>query len=1156
MKEKTNGNIQGQASPERFARPIVTQPDCPATASNAAETTLDEDPNTDRRKRQKTASPPPALTTTDCLPDLDWQEQLQKEAQQAGDGDTSTDSNTQRVEDSSKETQVNNVTPKKQIKVTKSGKLVSSPPKTTAETSSPPKKRRGRKPAKVQLPPTVTVIKYGSDADSRRMLGEKIDAILSSEKSTTKRSTTTKKGPAKPPPPPKVIHPFFSGKPASKADDSQTKPATDTRPPTPRKSAVTPGKLRAEAQRDRSPPPVPSFSTLGRSRAPKQAGQHEAMWPTKETAHVRNLSIERGSEALSSAAQYSSLRRKKLKDRVHALDANEDIITRLTKDLAKHMRIPSNHNQLGFSPPEDVRLPTRLLTTGHEIQRRVSEQLKAKPLLSQKHCTNGSVTHPAVAALFADIEHTLTPFDEGRCEGQAWTQKYSPTCAAHVLNTGTDATVLKDWLQSLTVMAVGGVQTAVKSELPDTKRPPKKKRKKDFDDFIVSDDEDDGEDMIPIPQPGDNVHATSYRIPRWTRNKNVVVLSGPHGCGKSATIHAVAKELNFEVFEINSGARRSGKDIQDKVGDMTGNHLVNHRRAGVSMKDEPCATGIDEGDGEDAAVQKDIDTGRQGTMTAFFKAKPAVQASSKVKPKTRELPAVNMKAKATSQATLTNLESQPKSQKQSLILFEEADILFEEDVGFWAQVTKLAAHSKRPIVITCNDERQIPLQDLPLAAVLRLDQPPVDLATDYLLALAGREGHVLERQAVNNLYKAKDYDLRSSINELDLWCQMSVGDKKGGLEWLYQRWPPGKDVDADGRLLRVASEGTYQPGMGWLSHDVFESSSNAAFDKDEEMMHQLWAEWGVSPADWGFSLSSATARNHLSDLDGLERAEAFTSALSAADVFCRVGMPTYEPGHNEPSDATLPPMVSKTRLSYTLSAPLLQADHKSDFLQLDTSIYTHTHSLAHHAYSTSPSPSVCHKPDTEDQYAQAILGIKQDREQENELSRPDFSQAFDVIAALPDQTLLGGTSFNLTPSSFDRTFSIITLDLAPYVRSIVAHEQVLETQRLRMSNLLGAGGTGKRSRTTRASRVALEGGVRETKRRDRWFDSELDFGLVMATAGQDWAGMGWRSEEDANDTGSMTGTQDSVAGSQGVSVQGTQEDEVTMTEANMMDTTN
>ena len=98
----------------------------------------------------------------------------------------------------------------------------------------------------------------------------------------------------------------------------------------------------------------------------------------------------------------------------------------------------------------------------------------------------------------------------------------------------------------------------------------------------------------------------------------MVVLSGPHGCGKSATIHAVAKELNFEVFEINSGARRSGKDIQDKVGDMTGNHLVNHRRAGVSMKDEPCATGIDEGDGEDAAVQKDIDTGRQGTMTAFF----------------------------------------------------------------------------------------------------------------------------------------------------------------------------------------------------------------------------------------------------------------------------------------------------------------------------------------------------------------------------------------------------------------------------------------------------------------------------------------------------------------------------------------------------------
>ena len=46
--------------------------------------------------------------------------------------------------------------------------------------------------------------------------------------------------------------------------------------------------------------------------------------------------------------------------------------------------------------------------------------------------------------------------------------------------------------------------------------------------------------------------------------------------------------------------------------------------------------------------------------------------------------------------------------------------------------------------------------------------------------------------------------------------------------------------------------------------------------------------------------------------------------------------------------------------------------------------------------------------------------------------------------------------------------------------------------------------------------MALEGGVRETKRRDRWFDAEVDFEAVMRTAG-DWAGMGWKRESGNGD---------------------------------------
>jgi hypothetical protein len=277
----------------------------------------------------------------------------------------------------------------------------------------------------------------------------------------------------------------------------------------------------------------------------------------------------------------------------------------------------------------------------------------------------------------------------------------------------------------------------------------------------------------------------------------------------------------------------------------------------------------------------------------------------------------------------------------------------------------------------------------------------------------------------------------------------------------------------------------------------------------------------------------------------LERLDNFAETFSAADVYCRVGLPSYNDDYDEPADPTLPPVFSKSRLSYSLDAPLLQADPMADFLQFDTAIYTQTHLLAHRVFpecSNFSSPHMDRQPNTETEYAKEILRVREAKSRKDKLSRPNFSYAFDCLAAPADQMLPERTSFMLTPSSFDRTFSIITLDLAPYVRSIVAHEQILESQRIRMSNLLSGGGNGKRARTTRASRVALEGGVRETKRRDRWFDAELNFELVMATAGKEWTGMGWRNEaEDGEASVSVTEMQESLTGSQDVTMQGDQE---------------
>jgi DNA polymerase III delta prime subunit len=1170
VNEKKNyaSHTKNQASLERFTRPAQSQHVQQSMTESTAEITLEDDLGGDRKKRRQTASPAPGHASVTTIPDLNWHQQLQVEASGpvVSEGTSATTletiqetsgsllraaspkitsiapehyANTEEAADAAVN-KVEIVTPTKQIKVTKSGKLVSSPPKPHPEDSTTPKKRRGRKPAKAKVLPTVTIIKYGTDATSRHTIGGRIDAILAGIKSTTKRSTTTKKTASNAVEPPKSTHPFFLGKAAQTTEDAPVKPAKDLPPPTPRKSAVTPGKLRAEARREYSPQPMPAFgASSGANRVTKQAGLLEAAWPTRESSHVRNLQSESVHHMNLEVTRSLPLRARKLKNRVVSLGESEEVISRLARDIAADMKPERQESRLYFRPPEDVRLPKRLLTTGIEIQRRVHERLHTRTQWLDGQSSLSAQVHPAVDSLFKDIEHTLTPFDEGRCEGQAWAQKYSPQCASHVLSEGKDALVLRDWLQSLTVMAVGGTSGSVRIDGTDVRRPPKKKRKKAVDDFIVPDNDEEDEEMVEISGGDDNtMHAKSYRRLRWTRNNNVIVISGPHGCGKSATVCAVAKELDFEIFEINSGTRRSGKDIQDRVGDMTANHLVNHKRAEAVEQESVVMTNDTDNDTErmDTEFQKDIDSGRQGTMMTFFKSKPTTKPKPEPKPKTQETKSIPKHAQQTMQPTLNGPQ---KSQKQSLILFEEADILFEEDQQFWAQVTKLAAHSKRPIVVTCNDESQIPLDDLPLAAVLRLHPSPVELATDYMLVLAGREGHILERGAVRYMYESKNRDLRASITELNLWCQMSVGDKKGGLEWMYQRWPPGNDIDANGRLLRVASEGTYQSGMGWLSHNVFETTGNSVFDQKEELLNEVWADWGIDPNTWETSSSRPADLTQTGSLKDLEQLDNFMETLSAVDVFCRVGLPSYDCDFDEPADPTLPPMFDKLRLSYTLAAPLIQADTQTDFLQFDTSICTQAHLLARRAHpelASLASSSTGHNALSEMDYTTKILRFRDAKSKEHSLNRLDFSHAMDCLAAPPDQTLPERTSFILTPSSFDRTFGIITLDLAPYVRSIVAHEQILETQRVRLSNLLSAGGNGKRARTTRASRVALEGGVRETKRRDRWFEADVNFELVMATAGKEWAGMGWRNEDEEIGEGSasVTGTQDSLAGSQDV----------------------
>lgn len=90
--------------------------------------------------------------------------------------------------------------------------------------------------------------------------------------------------------------------------------------------------------------------------------------------------------------------------------------------------------------------------------------------------------------------------------------------------------------------------------------------------------------------------------------------------------------------------------------------------------------------------------------------------------------------------------------------------------------------------------------------------------------------------------------------------------------------------------------------------------------------------------------------------------------------------------------------------------------------------------------------------------------------------------------------------------SFENSLAPITEDLAPYIRAIMAFDGRLQQYRHNLFQLTmqAHGGGEKRSRNTRASRAALEGGDKASVRKDRWFTIDAPYYKIQATAGPAW----------------------------------------------------
>lgn len=198
--------------------------------------------------------------------------------------------------------------------------------------------------------------------------------------------------------------------------------------------------------------------------------------------------------------------------------------------------------------------------------------------------------------------------------------------------------------------------------------------------------------------------------------------------------------------------------------------------------------------------------------------------------------------------------------------------------------------------MTCTDEKCLPLDEMALHAIFRLAPPPEPIAVDYLLLLAGNEGHLLSRMAISSLFKAKNTDLRASITELNFWCQMAVGDSKGGLEWLPIPSQTTTYCSANGERQRVVSKHSYVEGMGMLGSQISRNGHTGSIMDDTQLLEVTLCGWDVDVEDWhelidGHALTTATSQTSKESLlQALNTSEQVLDTISAADILPGLGL--------------------------------------------------------------------------------------------------------------------------------------------------------------------------------------------------------------------------------------------------------------------------
>ncbi|MCJ8746407.1 hypothetical protein PDJAM_G00141360 [Pangasius djambal] len=361
-------------------------------------------------------------------------------------------------------------------------------------------------------------------------------------------------------------------------------------------------------------------------------------------------------------------------------------------------------------------------------------------------------------------------------EDVPWTEKYQPQHSNDVIGNTASVRKLHSWLK----------EWKLRADREERRKQQEKKQEDDSNESWLGGDGSEGledaEDVLC----------------------NALLITGPTGVGKTAAVYACAQELGFKVFEVNCSSQRSGRQILSQLKEATQSHQVDiqgvnahkptffnsHSSSSLSAKPGSSPRKVNSPRRVVSSPRKPPQSPRGATsrkgnlapksLASFFKmggrptGKDEVNQDKKAQTCCPKTSGKATQAECKTQETKASSEEQSKRTATSLILFEEVDVIFDDDSGFLAAVKTFMMTTKRPVILTTSDPAFSAVFDGNFDEI-RFKPPSLADVASYLQLLCLVENVRTDAEDLSCLLHWNRCDIRQSLLHLQFWTRSGGG---------------------------------------------------------------------------------------------------------------------------------------------------------------------------------------------------------------------------------------------------------------------------------------------------------------------------------------------------------------------------------------------